>query len=289
MARHRFLLIIVLALTACGPVAEETISRRRNEPPSPGEEQGGVRMPPVTSAKSSPAQPSSGDAEASAPKPSTSSPKPPTGGNGGNGGNASDGGAAPPSDAGSPVAPVEPGPYVPNAKRVFETSKTFTPDLKTEGWASSGLEGADSLCNSAALAAGIGGTWRAWLSAPGVNAKDRIVDVSPWYLVDRRTLVFSKKVGLGIGAMLAQAPGIDVGPLIDIEMNEHGQTNSAIAVWTGTTKLGVASPTTCSGWSSISPNVEGLVGIGATYDKAWWTDSLPHPCSLKARLLCFEQ
>jgi cysteine-rich repeat protein len=42
-------------------------------------------------------------------------------------------------------------------KRVFVTSKWWNGDLKSAGAASSGLEGADRLCNSAAEAASLGG------------------------------------------------------------------------------------------------------------------------------------
>src|SRR6187399_120918 len=43
-----------------------------------------------------------------------------------------------------------------------------------------GLEGADAICQKLAEAAGSSGkTWRAYLSAEGVNAKDRI-GAGPW-------------------------------------------------------------------------------------------------------------
>ncbi|HEY9010600.1 MAG TPA: hypothetical protein VIN06_06245 [Devosia sp.] len=44
-----------------------------------------------------------------------------------------------------------------------------------------GLEGADAICQKLAEAAGsTGKTWRAYLSAEGINAKDRI-GTGPWY------------------------------------------------------------------------------------------------------------
>ena len=210
---------------------------------------------------------------------------------------AADGGAGavpagPPASPASPPAPPAPPapPIVPDAKRVFETSRLFTGDLATAGWATTGLDGADNLCNSAAIVANLGGTWRAWLSAPGQSAADRIADVGPWYLVDRRTKVFDTKFGLGRGSMLPQLPGVDVGPLVDITMNELGLVSSpASDDWTGTEATGKASPFDCQGWTSDAPTAgEGLVGIGPV-DFRWWTDSVTNPCSNHARLLCFEQ
>jgi len=188
--------------------------------------------------------------------------------------------ASPPPDDAAP-------PIVPDAKRVFSTSKAFNGDLKTQGWASSGLEGGDALCNAAALVAGLGGTWRAWLSAPGYDARDRIVDVSPWYLVDRRTLVFDKMFGLGLGSVLPSAPGIDTGPFVAIAMDEHG-TAKGWDPWTGTTKTGVASPYDCNGWTSSGAG-QGLMGIPVDFDTTWWSDGSTASCAGNASLICFEQ
>src|SRR5947207_2454473 len=49
-------------------------------------------------------------------------------------------------------------------KRVFVTSGTWTGDLKTHGGGTDGLDGANKLCQGAATAAALGGTWVAWLS-----------------------------------------------------------------------------------------------------------------------------
>lgn len=212
------------------------------------------------------------------------------------GGSEQDASRRPPSppqrekDASSVDAPPEP-PIVPDAKRVFETSGVFSGDLKSEGAGATGVEGADNLCAGAALAAGLGGTWKAWISAPGENAADRIADLSPWYLVDRRTKVFEKKLGLGPGSLLPQAAGVKVGPLVDIRMNELGAINSPKDAWTGTTKTGIASGFTCNGWTNAQPvnGYEGLVGIGISVDITWWTDSATNPCRLANRLMCFEQ
>lgn len=204
-------------------------------------------------------------------------------------GGSSSGGSSGSTDAGKDTA-VDP-PIVPNAKRVFETSGSWNGNLKAEGGGTTGPDGADKLCAGAALAASLGGTWKAWISAPGDEAADRIADVSPWYFVDKKTKVFDTKMGLGQGALVPSAAGIKVGPLVDINMNELGTTNSPKNDWTGTLKTGKVSPFACNGFTnSQSVNgYEGLVGIGISFDLTWWTDSSTNPCATTNRLICFEQ
>ena len=204
-------------------------------------------------------------------------------------GGSSSGGSSGATDAGKDTA-VDP-PIVPNAKRVFETSGSWNGNLKAEGGGTTGPDGADKLCAGAALAASLGGTWKAWISAAGDEAADRIADVSPWYLVDKKTKVFATKMGLGQGALVPSAAGIKVGPLVDINMNELGATNSQKNDWTGTQKTGKVSPFACNGFTnSQSVNgYEGLVGIGISFDVTWWTDSSTNPCNIQNRLICFEQ
>ncbi len=177
---------------------------------------------------------------------------------------------------------------VPNAKRVFQTGGTYTGDLKTEGGGTTGVEGADKLCGTAALAASLGGAWRAWISSSTENAYTRIADVSPWYFVDRKTKVFDNKTGLLQGSL-------KVGPLVDITMSEFGTTNAPVNTWTGTKISGVPSPAvsqfTCKDWTNNQAigGYEGLVGIGIFSTLSWWTDSVTTPCKLAGRLYCFEQ
>src|SRR5690606_40551827 len=56
---------------------------------------------------------------------------------------------------------------------VFITSNFYDGDLKTAGAGTTGLDGADKLCQLHADAASLAGTYRAWLSASTVDAIDR--------------------------------------------------------------------------------------------------------------------
>jgi len=159
------------------------------------------------------------------------------------------------------------GPTTPEArKRVFVTSASFTGDL-------GGLAGGDAKCGSAATAAALGGTFKAWLSAANTDARDRITHPGPWFLVDTTSLVFLSKADLA-----AQ-------PMVPIIVTETGAAVSfGVAVWTGTESDGTESTAaTCTNWTST-----GTTGrIGQVSTNAW-TSSAFNSCATPNRLYCFE-
>src|SRR5262245_13473231 len=68
----------------------------------------------------------------------------------------------------------------PQSKKVFATAATFTGDLLSAvPGAANGLAAGDVLCSTAAANAGLGGTWRVWLSSGSTSAISRIADVGP--------------------------------------------------------------------------------------------------------------
>jgi hypothetical protein len=161
-------------------------------------------------------------------------------------------------------------------KRVFVTKGVFSGDLKTEGAGATGLEGADNLCNDAASAANLTGTYKAWLSTSTVNAIDRMADVGPWHLVTG-TKVFDSKAALASN------------PLVAINVDEDGVTVSGFQVerpWTGTLANGTKDTDTCGNWESTSGS--GMCGL-ATSTSATWTVNQSLPCSVDYSLYCFEQ
>jgi hypothetical protein len=164
-------------------------------------------------------------------------------------------------------------------KRVFFSSETdyYTGNL-------GGLAGADAKCNGLATGAGLGGTWKAWVSTSTVNAIDHIDDVGAFYLVDRQTLIFPSKASM-TGA-----------PLAPIDMDQHGNSvGFAYGAWTGTTAGGVYSGQACSDWTddgSTSQAGTATVARPATAppDTTWGGDVAdPGPCYTEFGLLCFEQ
>jgi hypothetical protein len=171
---------------------------------------------------------------------------------------------------------------VETVKRVFVTKTRYQGDLKTAGGGADGLAGADNLCAQAAAAASLGGSglWRAWLSTSDTNAKDRLADVSPWYLVDRTTVAFAT------AAQLATTPSVA------IDTNETGGVSivgSVQYVWTGTSVGGTAAASTCSGWTSTTG--AGQYGSYKEKDADWTRYAIQptHTCSTPGAIYCFEQ
>jgi hypothetical protein len=201
--------------------------------------------------------------------------------------------AATPNDAGKDATPKDSGPPPPHRYRVFVTKTRYFGDLRTAGGGADGLEGADNLCTKAATDANLGGgtTWKAWVSTTVKNAGERIVDRSPWYLVDKTTVAFQDFTGL-------TSP-----PLHRIDQNETGSTSLTGSgplsnrVWTGTTNAGVLTPgNNCNDWTDQSQGK----GTAGTYVEssgaANWTRYALQPtesCNADGGkpwpIYCFEQ
>lgn len=161
---------------------------------------------------------------------------------------------------------------VPNAKRVFASAQLVTGDI-------GGLSGADSLCGTWAVAADLGGSWKAFLSTATVNAKDRINEVGPWYNVDRATKLFNNKTGFTVGTLAAIR-------------TEYGGAASGNA-WTGTQSDGTADAVNCANWTDGSGFAYASVGSpSATLREGagWMAKGGNAPtCSTPARVYCVEQ
>jgi len=173
----------------------------------------------------------------------------------------------------------------PAEKIVFVTDGLFTADLAMEGGAASGLQGGDNLCNTEARDAGLGGTFRAWLSTSTENARDRIAAVGPWRMVKGPDVLFPDRSAGGTpkGFLQYTAKGNDL-----FFTNESN-------VWTGTKDTGTVNVATCAGWTSGLASQTGTYGQ-FTWTSGFWTDyrgfeaaGLSKPCSTRLRLYCFEQ
>lgn len=162
-------------------------------------------------------------------------------------------------------------------KRIFITRDNFDGDLRTNGLGSTGLEGGDNICNTAAEDAQLGGTWVAWLSDSTTDAFDRVPDVGPWYLVDETTKIFDDKVSIGDS------------PLDPIERDELGVANPG-QVWTGTNNAGINTTLNCSDWTTNQGSFTDSAFRGTMgFSGLAWTSAKLEPCNMTARLYCFEQ
>jgi hypothetical protein len=165
------------------------------------------------------------------------------------------------------------GKQAPEAKRVFVTSTVHDGDFN-EVLPAGGLAGGDAICQARANAVPLGGTWKAWLSAPGITAASRITD-SAYVLVDKHTLVANSLADLTDGTL--QHP----------IFQDEGGTFQYHYVWTGTTPAGTTTANTCNSWTS---NLNGVLGDnGQSFeDGARWTREFPNTCNLMRHLYCFE-
>ncbi len=154
--------------------------------------------------------------------------------------------------------------------RIFATSQLYKGDL-------GGLAGADSKCQALANAAGLAGTWNAWLSTSTVNAKDRITN-------QKYVRMDHARVAFGIEDLTDNLIANPIG------LDENGvQPPENIPVWTGTTGSGVASSDArCNDWTNSDVSVLGRFGI-TTSKTATWTHFATFNCNTILRLYCFEQ
>lgn len=153
---------------------------------------------------------------------------------------------------------------------VFVTSGTYDGAL-------GGLTGGDAICNSLAGAAGLGGTFVAWLSDGTTDAKDRLTGAGPFVGVQ----------GFPIAADVADLTDGLVG---SISRDENNQPVNVTGVWTGTHWDGTAYGLDCVGWTSNTNggSVRGRSGNKGTSGTSW-TSFADASCFSKRHLYCFEQ
>lgn len=148
---------------------------------------------------------------------------------------------------------------------VFVTSTTHNGNF-------GGLAGADTICTNLATAAGLPGTYVAWLSTASVNAVDRLGSARGFVRHD--------------GEPFADQPSEIVTNQIfnAIHLDELGNDVGAVEVWTGTQNDGTVAGSTCTDWTVGSGN--GRVG-NSSGGPAAWTDATNGNCSQPRRHYCF--
>ena len=184
------------------------------------------------------------------------------------------------------IAPNPPIPASPLYNRVFVTSSTYTGDLKTAGHAidplvDTGLKGGDAICQSRADAAGLGGTWKAWLSDNSISAASRLIHSTvPYKLLN--------------GATIANdwADLTDNSLINSISINENNAGVATIDVWTGTRPTGVGfglTATNCFDWTINDSTGSGITGSTSETNIPWTAKVPVFTCDSQNRLYCFEQ
>lgn len=166
-----------------------------------------------------------------------------------------------------------------------EKHRVFVSSLVSEADFGS-VAAADAICVSLATTAGLGGSWKAWLSDGSTDAISHIADRAPWYTPDESTVVVQDYADLSTS-----------GATININKDENGATVTAgAAVWTATSATGLkTAPYHCSNWTSNGDS-------GGVGDSTWvgevggagaaWTYGQASDCGQSfgtARIYCFEQ
>lgn len=143
-----------------------------------------------------------------------------------------------------------------------------------------GLAGADSRCQASARAAGLDGTYRAWLSDPTTDAKDRIQGDGPWLERGTSAVLFPTHASL---------TGFPERPLLRDEYGDPAEDRW----WTGTSANGIKHTKTCIGWTSNGQLEGGMTGTrkGTGRPGKEWTEDTAYSCVTsdlqKYALLCF--
>jgi len=163
---------------------------------------------------------------------------------------------------------------------VFVTSTTYTGNL-------GGTIGADAKCMIEADAAGLPGTYKAWISTSQSSPNAQFIkNIAGYTLVD--------------GTVVATSWD-DLVAVDDLSPFPHSINMTAVAgvyvssnyVWTGTNTSGEAydgaeTVSRCNNWSSSSESNTGLVGH-TDYSGVGWTQITSIICSLSSSLYCFQQ
>jgi hypothetical protein len=173
--------------------------------------------------------------------------------------------------------------------------RVFVTSLAAAGSSFGGLNGADQGCADLAAAAGLTGTYRAWLAAGGDSPATRFTNreaAGPYRLVgnaaDRRNP--PPTVADSFADLIAcdGAAGACLKHPIDRFETGVAIVGSA-TVWTGARPDGTTGSDTCGGWTGAQSG--DLVGVmGSTTDvSGGWTEKLTVDCNTAAALYCFEQ
>jgi hypothetical protein len=169
--------------------------------------------------------------------------------------------APPPSDGG--LDATDSGPNGPNI--VFVTTSAF--DAKTIASPSN----ADKLCNDAAKAKGVTGTYAAWIAAQGTDATTRLGTARGWVRLDGKP-VADTIADLAAGKLL-YPPNVD----------EGGKTVGASArVLTGARGDG-KDVETCASWTDFTSAKSYSAGAAGAEGELW-TNRYTEPCNLTGNL-----
>lgn len=140
-----------------------------------------------------------------------------------------------------------------------------------------GLAGADNVCQTEAAAAGLTGSFLAWLSDGTDSPDTRFTRSAFRYLLPSGTPVARDYADLTDGTILNP-----------IDETSTGGAASA-AVWSNVTTAGLpVGGLHCLLWTSLSPSILGNTGLTSSTSSTW-TQAGAGTCNIPRSIYCFEQ
>ena len=157
-------------------------------------------------------------------------------------------------------------------RKIFVTSTTYNGDL-------GGLEGADAKCKAQATAAGIKGSFKAWLSDSSLSAGERMAHSQVAYTTTTGIQIASNWEDLTDGLL-------DYGIIYDENQNLPNHPS----VWTATLPDGNGNQAefSCENWTSASPDLVTVTGSPGNVSDSW-TKSILRNCNEMHALYCVQQ
>ena len=136
-----------------------------------------------------------------------------------------------------------------------------------------GLAGADTICSDTATAAGLNGSFKAFLSTSTVDAITRLGTASGWERVDGKP-VANSVADVVAGKMFYP---VRITPL-PFDAKQDG-------VWTGTTANGVAQLSSCTNWTAATTSTTRVGDSSAIGIR--FTEAVAIACNTTNRIYCF--
>jgi hypothetical protein len=171
------------------------------------------------------------------------------------------------------------------AKRIFVTSKGFDGNL-------GGLSGADAKCQMLADAAGLGGTYKAWLSDSTTSAKDRLAhSATPYVLVNGGTVADDWN-DLTSGGPKIEIWVTETNGAVNYNNVSCGSATSMVftGTWPDGSKAVGIGYSNCSDWTSNVGDQWAVVGGSNFFAGPSWTDGcIIGACANSSGLYCLEQ
>ena len=164
---------------------------------------------------------------------------------------------------------VDPPSPPPTRRTAFVSAAYYYP--------SNGMGGADTICTSEAAAAGLPGTYRAFLATTQASGMSRFdVGGAPWVRVD--------------GVVLA-ATGTDFAAgkwLAPLNVTARGVYVANRGVWVGAPGPSALGTSTCNDWNPTAPSTQAATTtVAYSGETNWWRET---PCdSLYGRVFCLQQ